>query len=52
MQHTITNFEAGVDKIDVTRFSDITASAHPTETWRGSDTLITFDSNDCRRYSA
>ena len=46
VQHTITDFEAGVDKIDVRQFSNISASALPTETQQGSDTLITLDSND------
>jgi hypothetical protein len=46
VQHTITDFEAGVDKIDVRQFTNISASALPTETQQGSDTLITLDSND------
>jgi large repetitive protein len=46
VQHTITDFEVGVDKIDVRQFSSISASALPIETQQGSDTLITFDSND------
>ena len=46
VQHTITDFLAGVDKIDVRQFSNISASALPTETQQGSDTLITLDSND------
>src|SRR6476469_30917 len=46
VQHTITDFAAGVDKIDVRQFSNISASALPTETQQGSDTLITLDSND------
>jgi DNA-binding beta-propeller fold protein YncE len=46
VQHTITDFLAGVDKIDVTQFSNISASALPTETQQGSDTLITLDGND------
>ncbi|WOH46946.1 Calx-beta domain-containing protein [Bradyrhizobium sp. sBnM-33] len=46
VQHTITDFGAGVDKIDVRQFSNISASALPTETQQGSDTLITLDSND------
>jgi Ca2+-binding RTX toxin-like protein len=46
VQHTITDFLAGVDKLDVTHFSNISASALPTETQQGSDTLITLDSND------
>jgi large repetitive protein len=46
VQHTITDFLAGVDKVDVRQFSNILASAPPTETQQGSDTLITLDSND------
>ena len=46
VQHTITDFLAGVDKVDVRQFSNISASALPTETQQGSDTLITLDSND------
>src|SRR5262245_34758517 len=46
VQHTITDFQVGVDKIDVRQFSNISASALPIETQQGSDTLITLDSND------
>ena len=46
MQHTITDFQVGVDKIDVRQFSNISASALPTETQQGSDTLITLDGHD------
>lgn len=46
VQHTITDFQAGVDQIDVRQFSNISASALPTETQQGSDTLITLDNND------
>ena len=46
VQHTITDLLAGVDKVDVRQFSNISASALPTETQQGSDTLITLDSND------
>ena len=46
VQHTITDFLAGMDKIDVRQFSNISASALPTETQQGNDTLITLDSND------
>ena len=46
VQHTITDFELGVDKIDVRQFSNISAAALPIETQQGSDTLITLDSND------
>jgi len=46
VQHTITDFQVGVDKIDVRQFSNISASALPTETQQGSDTLIALDGND------
>jgi len=46
VQHTITDFLAGADTIDVRQFSNISASALPTETQQGSDTLITLDSHD------
>src|SRR4030095_14304363 len=46
VQHTITDFAVGVDKIDVRQFSNISASALPIETQQGSDTLISLDSND------
>ena len=46
VQHTITDFQVGVDKIDVRQFSNISASALPTETQQGSDALIALDGND------
>jgi Ca2+-binding RTX toxin-like protein len=46
VQHTITDFIAGLDKIDIRQFGNITASTLPTETQQGSDTLITLDSHD------
>jgi len=46
VQHTITDFQVGVDKVDVRQFSNISASGLPTETQQGSDTLITLDGND------
>jgi hypothetical protein len=46
VQHTITDFLAGTDKLDVTQFSNLSASTLPTETQQGTDTLITLDSND------
>jgi hypothetical protein len=46
VQHTITDFVAGLDKIDVREFTNISASALPTETQQGSDTLITLDGHD------
>ncbi len=46
VQHTITDFVAGLDKIDVRQFSNLSASTLPTETAQGSDTLVTLDSHD------
>jgi hypothetical protein len=46
VQHTITDFVVGLDKIDLRQFSAISASALPTETQQGNDTLITLDSHD------
>jgi hypothetical protein len=46
VQHTITDFLAGTDKLDVTQFSNLSASTLPIETQQGTDTLITLDSND------
>jgi hypothetical protein len=46
VQHTITDFQVGLDKIDVRQFGNISASALPTETQQGSDTLITLDGHD------
>jgi Ca2+-binding RTX toxin-like protein len=46
VQHTITDFVDGLDKIDVRQFSAITASTLPSETQLGNDTLITLDSHD------
>jgi 20S proteasome alpha/beta subunit len=46
VQHTITDFISGLDKIDVRQFSAISASALPVETQQGNDTLITLDSHD------
>jgi hypothetical protein len=46
VQHTITDFQLGVDKIDVRGFTNISASVLPTETQQGSDTLLTLDGSD------
>jgi Ca2+-binding RTX toxin-like protein len=46
VQHTITDFAVGLDKIDVRQFSNISTSSMPTETQQGSDTLITLDGHD------
>jgi hypothetical protein len=45
-QHTITDFVAGLDKIDVSQFSTILAFANLNETQHGADTLLTIDSHD------
>jgi hypothetical protein len=46
VQHTINDFIAGLDKIDLRQFSAITAANLPAETQQGADTLVTLDSND------
>jgi nitrogen fixation protein len=46
VQHTITDFVAGLDKLDVQQFSNISVSSIPQGTQQGSDTLITLDSHD------
>jgi Ca2+-binding RTX toxin-like protein len=46
VQHTIADFAAGIDKLDVRQFSGVSASALPTETQIGNDTLIALDVND------
>jgi hypothetical protein len=46
VQHTITDFVPGLDKIDVRQFSNLSTSALPTETQQGSNTLVTLDSHD------
>ena len=46
VQHTITDFVTGTDKIDVRQFSSLSASAPPTEAQQGSNTLVTLDSHD------
>jgi Ca2+-binding RTX toxin-like protein len=46
VQHTITDFVTGLDKIDVRQFSNLSTSALPTETQQGSNTLVTLDSHD------
>ena len=46
MQHTITDFTAGLDKIDLRQFGNIAALTDLTEVQQGSDTLITLDSHD------
>ena len=47
MQHTITDFEAGIDKLDVRQFSGFSAASIPGAIQQqGSDTLITLDGHD------
>jgi Ca2+-binding RTX toxin-like protein len=46
VQHTITDFVAELDKIDVRQFSNIGSFADVAESQQGSDTLITLDSHD------
>jgi hypothetical protein len=46
VQHTITDFAAGLDKIDIRQFGNIGSLADLTEAQQGSDTLITLDSHD------
>jgi large repetitive protein len=45
-QHTITDFTAGLDKIDLRQFGNIAALSDLTEVQQGSDTLITLDGHD------
>jgi Ca2+-binding RTX toxin-like protein len=46
VQHTITDFVTGVDKIDVRQFSNLSTSVLPIETQQGNDTMVTLDSHD------
>ena len=46
VQHTITDFVAGQDKIDVRQFGNIGSFADVTEAQQGNDTLITLDGSD------
>jgi len=46
VQHTITDFVTGLDRIDVRQFSNISAAALPTETQQGGNTLVTLDIHD------
>jgi hypothetical protein len=45
-QHTITDFVAGLDKIDIRQFGNIQTLNDLTESQQGNDTLITLDSHD------
>ena len=46
VQHTITDFNASLDTIDLRQFAGVSTSAPPTETQVGNDTLITIDATD------
>jgi hypothetical protein len=46
VQHVITDFVEGIDKIDLRQFGNISSTSLPTETQVGNDALITLDSND------
>jgi large repetitive protein len=46
VQHTITDFVDGIDKLDVRQFSYISMASMPTSIQQGSDTLITLDGHD------
>ncbi|UFW44943.1 Ig-like domain-containing protein [Bradyrhizobium sp. WSM471] len=46
VQHTVTDFIVGLDRLDVRQFAGLTAGSLPAETQQGSDTLITLDSHD------
>jgi len=47
VQHTITDFEVGIDKLDVRQFSGLTpSSVSGAIQQQGSDTLINLDAND------
>jgi large repetitive protein len=46
VQHTITDFAAGLDKIDLRQFGNIGSVADLTEAQQGNDTLLTLDSHD------
>jgi large repetitive protein len=46
VQHTITDFAPGLDKIDIRQFGDIGSLADIKEAQQGSDTLLTLDSHD------
>jgi VCBS repeat-containing protein len=46
VQHTITDFVAGLDKIDMRQFGNIGSFADLTEAQQGNDTLLTLDNHD------
>jgi large repetitive protein len=46
VQHTITDFNAATDTLDLRQFQNISTSSLPTELQVGNDTLVTLDSQD------
>jgi large repetitive protein len=46
VQHTITDFNASLDTLDLRQFPGTSTSAPPTETQVGNDTLVTIDATD------
>ena len=46
VQHTITDFAAGLNRIDIRQFGNIGSLADLTEAQQGNDTLLTLDSHD------
>jgi large repetitive protein len=46
LEHTISDFVIGLDKIDIRQFGNVFDSHLPIETQQGSDTLVTLDSHD------
>ena len=46
MEHTISDFVMGLDKIDIRHFSNISTAHLPLETQLGNDTLVTLDGHD------
>ena len=46
VQHTITDFAAGLDRIDIRQFGNIGSLADLAEAQQGNDTLLTLDSHD------
>jgi hypothetical protein len=46
VQHTITDFNASLDTLDLRQFAGVSTSTPPTETQVGNDTLVTIDATD------
>jgi Ca2+-binding RTX toxin-like protein len=46
VQHTITDFDAGIDRLDIRQFIGFSAASIPGAVQQGSDTLITLDAHD------